>query len=128
MAIPAGTIGHPSALLDLMPDDDVLEDLVDGMTDMQRPVRIRRPIVEHKLIVFGAVRSLPGVEVIGALLDVVRQLGRIWAGAGKQLATTSSEPGETYAKVEVGSLNVDFHDLDIVVDRPCQTCSRMSKI
>ena len=68
------------------------------------------------MIVFGAVRSLPGVEVIGTLLDVLRQLGRIWAGAGKQLATVPSESEETHAKVEVGSLNVDFHDLDIVGD------------
>lgn len=72
MAVPAWAVDHPFALLHLVPDNDILQDLVDSVANMQRPVRVWRPIVEYKLIVRRAIRGLPGVKVIGALLQVMR--------------------------------------------------------
>lgn len=72
MAVPAWTVGDSLALLHLVSDDDVFQDLIDGMSDVQRSVRIGRSIVEDELIIFGPIRSLPGVQVIGALLEMLR--------------------------------------------------------
>jgi len=41
---------------------------------METPIGVGRSIVEDERIGSWAVRSLPGIEVIGALLDVSRAL------------------------------------------------------
>lgn len=72
MAIPARAIDHPFPLLHLVSDDDVLQDLIDGVTDVQWPICVRRAIVKHELIFFRPVRGLPSVVIIGALLEELR--------------------------------------------------------
>lgn len=76
-----GALGESAAwhrsrtLLDLSTDDNVLEDLVQGMTGVKAAVGVRRAVVEEEGIVSRAVGGLPLVEVIGAFLDVFFVLG-----------------------------------------------------
>jgi len=58
-------------LLDFDTQDDVLEDLVEGVPGVQVAVGVGRAIVQEELVVGGAVGGLPLVEVIGASLDVL---------------------------------------------------------
>ena len=58
-------------MLDLDAQDDVLEDLVQGVARVQVAVGVGRAIVQHELVVGRAVGRLPLVEVIGASLDVL---------------------------------------------------------
>jgi hypothetical protein len=58
-------------LLDLDAQDDVLEDLVQGVAGVQAAIGVGRSIVQDELVVGGAVGRLPLVEVIGASLDVL---------------------------------------------------------
>ena len=62
-------------LLDLGSDDDVLEDLVQGMAGMKAAVGVGRAIVEEEGVFSRAIGGLPLVEVIGAFLDVFFVLG-----------------------------------------------------
>ncbi len=48
VAIPAGHVRRVKTGKPLALDDDVLEDLVDGMTDVNLAVGIGRAVVEHK--------------------------------------------------------------------------------
>lgn len=76
-----GTFGESAArrrsrtLLDLCTDDNVLEDLVQGMAGVKAAVGVGRAIVEEEGIVNRAVGGLPLVEVIGAFLNVLFVLG-----------------------------------------------------
>jgi hypothetical protein len=58
-------------LLDLDAQDDVLEDLVQGVARVQAAIGVRGSIVQDKLVVGGAVGRLPLVKVISASLDVL---------------------------------------------------------
>lgn len=56
MAVPSWPIDNSSALLNLRPENHILQDFVDGMADMQRPVRIGRSIMENEGVVRRPVR------------------------------------------------------------------------
>lgn len=56
MTVPSWPIDDSFALLNLRPEDHILQDFVDGMADMQRPVRIGRSIMENEGVVGGPVR------------------------------------------------------------------------
>jgi hypothetical protein len=58
-------------LLNFDSQDDVLEDLVQGMPGVQAAISVRRSIVQDKFIVGRAISRLPLVEIIGTLLDVL---------------------------------------------------------
>ena len=49
VAVPAGDVDRVKARHVARLHDDVLEDLVDRLADMDVPVRVRRPVVEHEL-------------------------------------------------------------------------------
>ena len=49
VAIPARHIGRTQTRHQLRLDDDVLEDLVDGMTEMDHAICVRRTVVQHEL-------------------------------------------------------------------------------
>lgn len=72
MAVPAWSVYHPSALLHLDSDDHVLEDLVQGVTDVKVAIGVRGAIVENEAVFFGSVLRLPFVEIIGALAVPLR--------------------------------------------------------
>ena len=48
MAVPAGNVAHLAPTQQLVPVDDVLEDLVQRVPDVQVAVGIRWPVVQHK--------------------------------------------------------------------------------
>ena len=48
VAIPTGHVGRTEAGQQLRADDDVLEDLVDGVAEVDGAVRIRRPVVQDE--------------------------------------------------------------------------------
>jgi hypothetical protein len=58
-------------LLNLRPQDHVLQDLVQGMPNVKTAVRIRRAIVEYKGITGRSVLLLPFVKVVGASLYIL---------------------------------------------------------
>lgn len=51
MTVPAWPIQDLSTVLNLDPDDHIFENLVDRMSGVQRPVRIRWSIVENEWFV-----------------------------------------------------------------------------
>lgn len=108
-------------LLDFDAQDDVLEDLVQGVSRVQVAVGVGRAIVQEVLVVGGAVGGLPLVEVIGASLDVLvpvlRQRTRSAArqhGRGS-IKLSEQVPKKPYGKLDLGSLSVDAQLFDIVV-------------
>lgn len=71
MTVPAWAVHHSLPMLYLVPDDDVLEDLVDGMPNVQWPIGVRRSVVEEKSMVSRPVTRLPGIEIVCALSQVL---------------------------------------------------------
>lgn len=58
-------------LLNLDSQNDVLEDLVQGVPGVQAAIGVGGSIVKDKFIVGRAISRLPLVEVIGASLDIL---------------------------------------------------------
>ena len=52
------------------PTNNILQNLVQRMSDMQTPIRIRRAIMQHKGILRRPFPALPFIEVISALFEV----------------------------------------------------------
>ena len=48
MTVPAGNVGGIKTVQGLALDNNVLQDLVDGMTDMDIAIGIRRPVMQHE--------------------------------------------------------------------------------
>ena len=67
MAIPAWSIDNPSSLLDLDSQGHVLEDLVQGVADVEAAIGVWRAIMKDECVLFRPITGLPVVEVIGAL-------------------------------------------------------------
>ena len=57
--------------MDFSADDDVLEDLVQGVAGVELAVCVWRSIVKDKLARGIAIGGLPCVQVIGASLDIL---------------------------------------------------------
>ena len=55
-------------LLNLNSADDILQDLVQGVPDVQIAIGIRRSIMKYKGFLGSALAALPFIEVIGTLL------------------------------------------------------------
>ncbi len=66
VAIPAGDVGGVEAVERARLDHDVLEDLVDGVTDVNGAVGVRRPVVQHEAR--PPARQLPQLRIRAALL------------------------------------------------------------
>lgn len=71
MTVPARNVFDPVTLLDLDSENGVLEDLVQGVSDVERAIRVRWPIMEDKLLIGWPVCGLPLVKGVGASLEVV---------------------------------------------------------
>lgn len=116
MAIPPRDIFDTPPLLDLDPDDDVLQDLIQGMADMKRAVRVRRTIVKDELVMGRSIGSLPSVECLGASLQVLLFLRRrpdSGSSSGQSPHADFAPLGRTYGNDDLGNLNVDVQDFDI---------------
>ena len=73
VAIPAGHEGNVEAIQQLGLDDNVLEDLVDGVTDVNVAVGVRRTVVQDVLRPSGARLAHATIEV--RLLPIFQRLG-----------------------------------------------------
>lgn len=71
MAVPAWHIGYAVALLELDSEDDVFQDLVEGVANVEGAVGVGRPVVEEEGVGVRPVRQLPVVEGGCAALEVV---------------------------------------------------------
>src|SRR5690606_6153811 len=80
VTVPAGDIGGIKAVERMRLDDDVLQDLVDRMTDVDRTVRIGRAVVQHearppfrrRAHLAVEIASLPVGEHLGLALREIR--------------------------------------------------------
>ena len=63
--------GWVLTLLDLYPAYDILQDLVQGVADVQLPIRIRRAIVQHEGLLGSSFPRLPGVQVVAGSFYVL---------------------------------------------------------
>jgi hypothetical protein len=66
MAVPAWHVPHPLAASQLYATDDILQDLVERMSDMEVAIRIWWTIVQDEWLVGGPFAALPGIKIIGA--------------------------------------------------------------
>src|ERR1700733_4650572 len=73
VAIPTGNVRRVETVERVRLDDDVLENLVDGMADVNGAVGIRRPIVEHEAR--PATESLPHLRVGPPLFPTLHHRG-----------------------------------------------------
>lgn len=70
MAVPARDVGDAAAFLDFGATDDIFEDFVERVADVELPVCIRGAVMEYKGGLGASFVLLPGVEVVGASLEV----------------------------------------------------------
>jgi hypothetical protein len=104
-------------LLDLNAQDDVLEDLVQGVSGMQTAIGIGGPIVKEELVVGRAIGGLPFIKVIGASLDVLLAVLRQRTRSEMKRVSNIRDAklsGKTHGNVDLGSLSVDAQLFDIV--------------
>lgn len=76
MTVPSRNVCNSTTSLNVGADDDVLENLVQGVARVQPAIGVGWPIVEKKRVGLGPMLRLPVVEVIGALFDVLLPLLR----------------------------------------------------
>ena len=67
MAVPAWSVYRSPSLLYLDSDDHVLEDLIQGVPDVEAAIGVRGAIVKDKVVAFRTGFRLPVVEIIGTL-------------------------------------------------------------
>src|SRR3546814_4836671 len=65
VAVPARDVGRVEAGQVLRLDDDVLEDLVDRVAEVDRAVRVRRPVVQHERVAAFRVFAQACVQAFG---------------------------------------------------------------
>jgi hypothetical protein len=66
MAVPTRHVPHSLPATQLHATDDILQNLVERMSDMEVAVRIGWTIVQDEWLVGGPFAALPGVKIIGA--------------------------------------------------------------
>ena len=75
MTVPPRYIADALAPRELNAEDDVLQDLIQGMADMEAAVGVRRSVMKGEGIVGRAMAPLPGIEIIGASWKVTIDVG-----------------------------------------------------
>lgn len=118
MTVPSRNVRDSTTLLDFGADNDVLEDLVQGVARMQAAIGVGGSIVKKEALAFWSMLGLPLVKVVGALFDVLlsllRQRSRARLSrllAWRRLARTSAK---AYGNFDFGSLNVDDQFFDMI--------------
>jgi hypothetical protein len=73
-------------MLELCSTNEIFQDLVHGMSYMEASIGVWRPIMQHKWLLLSANLRLPGIQVIGASLEVFGLVGRSGSRAGDVLS------------------------------------------
>ena len=97
VAVPAGHIVHATAAEHLVADDKVLEDLVERVAHVQAAVRIRRAVVQHKLVL--AVRRAE-VLALPAVQPRRRRMAEQWLALHRMRAQAERRRGEVQRVAE----------------------------
>ena len=63
MAVPSGDVGSEVPALGMAFDDEVLQDLVEGVTDVDGAVGVGRPVVQHEGLAVGVLLQHAAVDV-----------------------------------------------------------------